>query len=225
MPVTARRSTAAKALAAEFVGTAALATAVVGSGIMAEQLAGGNGAVALMANAVATGAALRVLIAVLGPLSGAHLNPVVSLAAAWWRDIDAGHAVARVVVQSLGGVAGVAVSHAMYALPLLQAGTIARTGPGIWLGEMVATSGLVAVIRLCPSGLAGTVVSLYIVAAYWFTSSTSFANPALTMARGLTGTFTGIRPSDTIAFIAAQAVGAVAGVLVSTLLSRGEAGE
>ncbi|MFN7978391.1 MAG: aquaporin [Vicinamibacterales bacterium] len=217
-------SVAWRALSSEFVGTAMLATAVVGSGIMAEQLAGGNGAVALMANAVATGAALRVLIAVLGPLSGAHLNPVVSLAAAWWREIDASHAVARVVVQSLGAVAGVAVSHAMYALPLLQAGTIARTGPGIWLGEVLATSGLVTVIRLCPSALAGTAVSLYIVSAYWFTSSTSFANPALTMARGLTGTFTGIRPSDTIAFIAAQAVGAVAGVLLSTLLVRDEAG-
>lgn len=210
------------AVAAELVGTAVLTTAVVGSGIMAERLAGGNAAIALLANAIATGAALAVLIAVLGPVSGAHLNPLVSIASAWWGTIEAAEAAARVAVQVLGAAAGVGVAHAMFGLPLLQGGTTVRADPGLWFSEFVATSGLVTVVRLCPPALAAPVVSLYIVSAYWFTASTSFANPALTVARSLTSTFTGIRPVDTVAFIGAQAAGAIAGIVLSAWLSRGE---
>ena len=221
VPVT-RRIVVTPAVAGELVGTAVLTTAVVGSGIMAERLAGGNAAVALLANTIATGAALAVLIAVLGPVSGAHLNPVVSVASAWWSTIDAGQAAARAMVQVLGAALGVGVAHAMYGLPLVQAGTTVRSAPGLWISEFVATCGLVTVVRLCPRALAAPVVSLYIVSAYWFTASTSFANPALTIARSLTSTFTGIRPVDTVAFIGAQAAGAIAGVLLAAWLSRDE---
>ncbi len=221
VPVT-RRIVVTPAVAGELVGTAVLTTAVVGSGIMAERLAGGNAAVALLANTIATGAALAVLIAVLGPVSGAHLNPVVSVASACWSTIDAGQAAARAMVQVLGAALGVGVAHAMYGLPLVQAGTTVRSDPGLWISEFVATCGLVTVVRLCPRALAAPVVSLYIVSAYWFTASTSFANPALTIARSLTSTFTGIRPVDTVAFIGAQAAGAIAGVLLAAWLSRDE---
>ena len=213
VPVT-RRIVVTPAVAGELVGTAVLTTAVVGSGIMAERLAGGNAAVALLANTIATGAALAVLIAVLGPVSGAHLNPVVSVASAWWSTIDAGQAAARAMVQVLGAALGVGVAHAMYGLPLVQAGTTVRSAPGLWISEFVATCGLVTVVRLCPRALAAPVVSLYIVSAYWFTASTSFANPAVTLARTVTRTFAGIRAEDAPGFVFGQLVGAAAATML-----------
>lgn len=201
-------------LAAEFLGTAGLLAAVVGSGIMAERLAGGNVAIALLANTLATGAALVALILTFAPVSGAHFNPAVSVSAALngdspWREMSL-----YFVVQILGAVAGVAVANAMFDLPAFFASTKVRTGAGQWLGEFIATFGLVAVIiavgrrhKPLPTALA---VAAYITAAYWFTSSTSFANPAVTVARSLSDTFAGISPANVPAFIAAQLAGAVA---------------
>lgn len=197
---------------AEFGGTAALLAVVVGSGVMAERLAQGNPAIALLANAVATGAGLYVLIALLGPISGAHFNPVVTVAM-WWRgDQGAGEAMSYVFAQVLGALAGVWLAHLMFDLNVWQIGVKVRTGWGQWISEAVATAGLLASILIALRHRPGAIPALvgsYIAAAYWFTASTSFANPAATLARSLTGTFAGIRPVDAAGFILAQLSGAI----------------
>ena len=204
-------------LAGEFIGTAFLLATVVGSGIMAERLAGGNIAIALLGNTIPTGAILYVLITVFGPVSGAHFNPAVTLAFALKRDIGAGPALAYVAVQVAGGILGVVAAHAMFEAPIWQYSTHMRTGEAQWLAEAIATFGLLATIfgalraRGQPVALA---VGLYITAAYWFTASTSFANPAVTIARSLTDTFSGIRPLDMPWFIMAQLSGAMAALVV-----------
>lgn len=198
-------------LAAEGVGTAFLLAGVVGSGIMGEALAGGDAALALLGNTVATGALLAVLILVLGPVSGAHLNPAVTLAFLVRREIAPGAAARYVVAQVAGGLAGTAVAHLMFGAPLFLASETARTGPGQWTGEAVATFGLVATIlgarRFRPEAVPWA-VGLFIAAGYWFTSSTAFANPAVTVARAFTDTFSGIAPAHAPAFIACQILGA-----------------
>ena len=215
-------------LAAEFVGTALLLATVVGSGIMAENLAGGNVAIALLGNTVATGAILMVLILIFGPISGAHFNPAVTFAFLLRRDIGSSDAAVYVAVQVAGGLAGTLVAHLMFEEPLLMLGATARTGIGQWTGEAVATFGLVGTILGCLRARPEAVpyaVGLFITAGYWFTSSTSFANPAVTIARSLSDTFAGIRPADAPAFIAMQFAGAA---LATALfgwfaLARGEA--
>jgi glycerol uptake facilitator-like aquaporin len=200
-------------LVAEALGTGLLLAAVVGSGIMGEWLAAGNVAVALLANSLATGAALVVLISIFAPLSGAHFNPAVTLYFAVRREIGPATAGAYIVVQILGAVAGVYLAHAMFALPIIELSTKLRDGPAQWLAEFVATLGLLATIagaiRFMPASTP-TLVGLYITAAYWFTASTSFANPAVTIARSLTNTFAGIAPASAPAFIVAQFAAAVA---------------
>jgi len=194
-------------LAAEFLGTALLLAAVVGSGIMAERLADGNVAVALLANAIATGAALVVLITILGPISGAHFNPCVSLMMAMRREMGWGQAALYIMVQFVAAVAGVWLAHAMFALPVLEVSNHLRDGAPQWLAEAVATFGLLltimGAIRFAPASTP-MLVGLYITAAYWFTASTSFANPAVTVARMLSDSFAGIAPSSVAGFIAAQ---------------------
>jgi len=191
-----------------------LVCAVVGSGIMAEPLAGGNAAVALLANTIATGAALAALILMFARISGAHFNPVVSLSTAINGDVSWGDALFYMLVQFIGALLGVALANLMFELPAFFASTKARTGFSQWLGEFVATFGLVgliiAVSRRHKTMAVALGVAGYITAAYWCTSSTSFANPAVTIARSLTDTFTGIRPADVPAFIAIQLLGAVA---------------
>ena len=197
--------------AAEAVGTALLLAAIVGSGIMAERLSGGNIGLALLANAVATGGALVAVIFAFGPISGAHLNPVVTLADAWQRGIAWGDVPAYVGAQVAGAIVGVGTANLMFGLPLFSASQHARTGGPLWLGEFVATFGLVAVIWGCARGNSAATpfaVAAFIVGAYWFTSSTSFANPAVTIARSLSDTFAGIRPVDAPPFIAAELAGA-----------------
>jgi glycerol uptake facilitator-like aquaporin len=203
-------------LAAEALGTALLLAVVVGSGIMGERLAGGNAALALLANTLATGAGLVVLIMVFGPVSGAHFNPAVTLVFALRRELPARTALAYVAVQVAGAVVGVLAAHAMFAEPIWQISTKLRDGPAQALSEFVATFGLIATIlgtlrfRAEATPLA---VGLYITAAYWFTASTSFANPAVTLARSLSNTFAGIAPGSAPAFIAAQIAGALAGLM------------
>jgi glycerol uptake facilitator-like aquaporin len=215
--------------AAEFLGTAFLVAAVVGSGIMGERLAGANVALALLANTLATAAALAALILTFRPVSGAHLNPVVSLAEAFLRGLTWGEACLYVVAQVSGGIFGAACADIMFALPLFSLSHHARTGAPLWFSEFVATFGLILIIRGC-SRLAlhwlPVAVACYIAAAYWFTASTSFANPAVTIARSLSDTFAGIRPVDVLPFIAAQAGGGFSAVLVFEWLSpqRNEAG-
>ena len=210
-------------LAAEFIGTLFLLAAVVGSGIMGEALAGGNDAIALLGNTAATGAMLAVLITVFGPISGAHFNPAVTLAFVLRREIAGGLAVAYVIAQALGGLAGMMLAHAMFDLDLLQSATKARAGAGQWLAEGLATFGLVATIlgtlRARPSAVPA-MVGLYITAGYWFTASTSFANPAVTLARAWTDTFSGILPAHAPAFVLAQLVGAAAAVALFRWLER-----
>lgn len=213
----------ARRLAAEALGAFFLFAGVIGSGIMAEQLAGGNVAIALLANTLATGAILYVLIEVLGPVSGAHFNPVVTLAFRLDREIGTRLALAYVAAQLAGGVLGVLAAHLMFDLELLQLSGKARTGIGQWAGELVATFGLVLFILVGVRRRPATVpavVALYIAAAYWFTSSTSFANPAITLARSLSDTFAGIAPADVPLFVAAQVVGAILAVGVSRWLDR-----
>jgi glycerol uptake facilitator-like aquaporin len=206
-------------LLAEGLGSLLLAATVIGSGIMAEQLAGGNLAVALLANTGATVAVLAVLIALLGPVSGAHFNPVVSLVMALRRTFSWREAGAYAVVQTLGCCAGALLAHAMFALPLLQSSLHVRTGIGQWLAEVVATMGLIlVVVGHRRASDAPWMVAGWIGAAYWFTASTSFANPAITIARSLSNTFAGIRPLDTPAFILAQLGGALLGLGVARLL-------
>src|SRR5476651_1332974 len=200
-------------LAAEFFGTAALLIAVVGSGIMAERLAGGNMAVALLANALATGAALVVLITILGPVSGAHFNPSVTLYFALRGEMSWRIAALYALTQFAAAIAGVWLAQAMFALPLLQISTHLRDGPPQGLAEFIATFGLLAAIiggiRFAP-GAVPMLVGLYITGAYWFTASTSFANPAVTVARSLTGSFAGIAPGSAPGFIAAQLAATIA---------------
>ena len=213
-------------LLAEFVGTALLLAAVVGSGIMGVALAQGNDAVALLANAGATAAALYVLIVLLGPLSGAHFNPVVTLALRLRGEISRGDAAAYVGTQVVAAIAGVLLAHAMFDLMLIQPGTHVRSGAAQWLSEGVATFGLVLTILVGRRQRAAAVPALvasYIFAAYWFTASTSFANPAVTLARSLTQTFAGIRPADAPGFIAAQIAGMALGLVVARLLALDDA--
>lgn len=205
-------------LAAEFVGTAILLATVVGSGIMAETLAGGNVAIALLGNTIPTGAILFVLITILGPVSGAHFNPVVSLAFSLVGDMRAREAFLYVMAQVAGAIAGVWLAHLMFDLSVVQVSTKMRFGPGQWISEAIAAGGLIltifATLRSRAEAVAQT-VSLYIVAAYWFTASTSFANPAVTIARALSDTFAGIRPQDAPAFMIAQILGCVLALLLT----------
>ena len=210
-------------LAAELIGTAFLLAAVVGSGIMAQRLAGGNVAIALLCNTIPTGAILMVLILIFGPLSGAHFNPVVSAAFAFRRELAATDAALYVAAQLAGGIVGVWVAHLMFDLAPLQLSQTVRAGPGQWLSESVATFGLLLTIFGCLASAPKAVpyaVGLYITAAYWFTASTSFANPAVTVARSLSDTFAGIAPADAPAFIVAQIIGATAAVIVGGWLWR-----
>ncbi|MEL6563815.1 MAG: MIP/aquaporin family protein [Pseudomonadota bacterium] len=205
-------------LVAEGLGTALLLVSVIGSGIMGEGLSDGNVAIALLANAIATGCMLYCIITVLGPISGAHFNPAVTLAFALRGEIGIVMALAYVIVQVAGGLLGVWATHAMFDLPLLQVSeTLHRTGPAQWWSEGIATFGLLFVIfgglKSRPDAVP-TLVALYITGAYWFTSSTSFANPAVTLARGFSDTFAGIYPGHIAAFVAVQCVAAVLSVAV-----------
>jgi glycerol uptake facilitator-like aquaporin len=203
-------------VAAEAVGSAFLLAAVIGSGIMAEQLAAGNVALALLCNTLATGAILIVLVLALGPISGAHLNPAVSFVFALRRELTARLFLLYAVSQLTGAVVGVLLAHAMFNEPVIQLSTTVRAGPGQWLAEAVATCGLVGTILCTAKSRPGSVayaVGLYISAAYWFTSSTSFANPAVTAARALSDTFAGISAANAPAFVIAQVAGAFVGFL------------
>ncbi|MDJ0955764.1 MAG: MIP/aquaporin family protein [Arenicellales bacterium] len=218
-----------KRLLSEALGTMGLLTAVIGSGIMAERLADGNVAIALMGNTFPTGAMLMVLILVFGPVSGAHFNPAVTLAFVIRREIAVGHAVMYVAVQIIGGLAGALIAHAMFELPLTQLSDTARSGPAQWLSEWVATFGLVATIlgtlRFRPQAVPYA-VGLFITAAYWFTASTSFANPAVTIARAFTDTFSGIYPMHVPAFVVAQLIGAgTAAFILGWLLKPSAVGQ
>jgi glycerol uptake facilitator-like aquaporin len=206
----------ARRLAAEALGTGLLLMIVIGSGIMGERLAGGNAAIALLGNTLATGAGLVVLITIFGPLSGAHFNPAVTMAFVLRREMTAALAAGYMIVQILGGVAGVWAAHAMFAEPIFQVSARLRDGPAQGFAEFVATFGLIGTIlgslRFRPEATPW-MVGLYITSAYWFTASTSFANPAVTIARCLSNTFAGIAPSSAPLFIAAQLLGAVAAVM------------
>jgi len=213
-------------LFAEWLGTAFLLAVVVGSGIMAERLSGGNTGVALMANALATGGGLIALILTFGGISGAHFNPAVTLAAALRRELSSRDASLYVLAQLAGAFCGVAAAHGMFGEALFFASQHVRTGPAQWWSEFIATFGLLAVIFGCSRSRPEAVpyaVASYIVGAYWFTASTSFANPAVTLARAASDTFAGIRPMDAPAFIAAQLVGAVTATLVFGWLLRDKA--
>ena len=199
-------------LVAELLGTLILVATVVGSGIMGQQLSGGNDAVALLGNTLATGCILAIIILIFGPVSGAHFNPAVTLAFYIRGQIQTGVAVVYVVVQIVGGFLGTLLAHFMFEMTLIQQSTQARTGIAQWGSEVVATFGLVLTIFACLKHRAEVIpfaVGLYISAGYWFTSSTSFANPAVTIARGFTDTFSGIQPEHIMGFIAAQLAGAV----------------
>lgn len=209
--------------ASEAVGTGFLLAAVVGSGIMGERLSGGNVAIALLANTLATGAMLVALILTFGPISGAHFNPAVTLVEAWegglgWREVPG-----YLAAQTAGAFAGVAAAHLMFGEPIFRASRHSRTGSAQWFSEFVATFGLVCVIRGCGSRRPSAVpfaVGAYIMGAYWFTASTSFANPAVTLARSASDTFAGIRPDDVPGFIVAQLAGAAAGALLVGGIAR-----
>jgi glycerol uptake facilitator-like aquaporin len=198
-------------LTAEWIGTFSMLATVIGSGIMAERLADGNIAIALLGNTIPTGAILVVLIMVFGPISGAHLNPAVTLAFAIRRDISKKDSALYVIARVFGGISGVLVAHLMFDNPLFDPSTTIRTVIGQWVGEIVATFGLVGTILGCLKFRAEAIpfaVGLYITAAYWFTSSTSFANPAVTIARGFSNTFAGIQPTDVAAFVGVQLLAA-----------------
>ena len=212
----------ARRAAAEACGTALLLAAVVGSGIMGERLAQGNAAIALLANSLATGFALAALIVAFGPRTGAHFNPVVTLALAFRGDFAKREVLPYIASQFLGALAGVAVAHAMFDLPLIQYSAKARSSVGLWFSEIVATLGLVFVVLSCDSKRpwsAPLAVAGYIAAAYWFTASTSFANPAVTLARGFTDTFAGIDLNHVAPFIAAQTLGAGLAIWLDRFLS------
>lgn len=211
------RITFARRLVAEALGTALLLAAVVGSGIMGERLSGGNVAIALLANTLATGAMLVALILTFGPISGAHFNPAVTLADAWQRGIAWRHVPGYVTAQIIGGFMGVATAHLMFGEPVFEISRHVRAGPAQIFSEFVATFGLVAVIWGCVrlrSSAVPFAVGAYITGAYWFTSSTSFANPAVTLARSMTDTFSGIRPADVPGFLVAQLAGSAAATAV-----------
>jgi glycerol uptake facilitator-like aquaporin len=201
-------------LAAEALGTALLLTVVIGSGIMAERLAGGNTAIALLANTLATIGGLYVLIEIFGPVSGAHFNPAVSAVMAWRGDLPRSSLLPYIGVQLLGAVLGAWLAHAMFDLPVVQLSAKARYGAGQWIAEAVATAGLLLVILRAPPGRAAAMVAAYIGAAYWFTASTSFANPAAAFGRMFSDTFAGIAPSGAPAFVLAQLVGAAIGTAI-----------
>ena len=214
-----------RAVASEFLGTLLLFATVVGSGIMGETLSGGNIAVALLANALATGAMLFVLINIFGSTSGAHFNPAVTVAMAATGRLSVSHVVPFIVAQMAGGILGVILAHAMFDLPLLQVSTKVRWGTGQWVAEATAIFGLLLTIfglLRSKSDIIPQAVALYIVGAYWFTASTSFANPAITIARSVTNTFSGIAPSCALAFIAAQIAGGVLAVLAAQKLFGGQ---
>jgi glycerol uptake facilitator-like aquaporin len=208
---------------AESLGTAFLLAGVVGSGIMAAKLAGGNGALALLCNTLPTGAILTVLILTFGPVSGAHFNPAVSIALALRRESSPGVAAMYIGAQLVGAIVGVWAAHLMFELPLWQLSATVRTGSGQWFAEGVATFGLLLTIFGCGARTPAAIpyaVGLYITAAYWFTASTSFANPAVTIARALSDTYAGIAPTGVLAFIAAQLLGMVAAVALARWLWR-----
>jgi glycerol uptake facilitator-like aquaporin len=215
-------------LIAEFAGTAFLVAAVVGSGIMGEKLSGGNVAIALLANTIATGAALVALICTFSSISGAHFNPAVTLGEAIQGNIAWTESLAYMLVQIVGGITGTVVAHLMFGFPWGTLSLHARHGWALVLGEFVASFGLLLVIRGCsllPSNTVPFAVASYITAAYWFTSSTSFANPAVTLARSLSNTFSGIQPADVPLFIVAQVAGAVSATfLFGSLVARSDAG-
>jgi len=207
--------TLSRRLVAEFVGTALLLAVVIGSGIMGERLAGGNVAIALLGNTLATGAGLVVLIHMFGPISGAHFNPVVTLAVLLGRQIGGRVAILYVIAQIAGAIAGAWLAHAMFGEPIIQISHKLRPGPAQGLSELVATFGLIGTILATQARrpeFTSVAVGLYITAAYWFTASTSFANPAVTVARSLSDTFAGIAPQSAPLFIVAQIAGALAGV-------------
>ncbi len=213
----------ARKLAAEGLGTAFLLAIVVGSGIMGERLAGGNDAIALLANSIATGAGLVVLILAFGPISGAHFNPAVTLIALLRKELSLALALAYVVTQIVGAYAGVASAHLMFDLPAYTLSTHARHGFGQWWSEFIATFGLLLVILSCVRHRPTSVpfaVAAYITSAYWFTASTSFANPAVTLARATTNTFSGIFPGDVAGLVVAQIVGAVTALRFFVWLSK-----
>jgi glycerol uptake facilitator-like aquaporin len=217
------KASLAQRAVAECLGTVFLLAAVVGSGIMAAKLAGGNGALALLCNTLPTGAILTVLILTFGPISGAHFNPAVSTAMALRGQLPARSTAIYIGAQVIGGVLGVWAAHLMFELPLWQVAATTRAGPGQWFAEAVATFGLVLTILGCGARTPSAVpyaVGLYITAAYWFTASTSFANPAVTIARSLSDTFAGIAPAGVIAFIAAQFIGMFAAVALGGWLWR-----
>jgi len=217
-----------RAILAEALGSFLLFATVIGSGIMGERLAGGNVAIALLGNTLATGAILFVLIAMLGPVSGAHFNPAVTLVTRLRGEISSRTGLAYVAAQLAGGILGVWVAHLMFDLPILQLSSKLRSGPGQLAGEAIATFGLILTIlgtvRMRPAAVPAS-VALYITAAYWFTSSTSFANPAITVARSLSDSFAGIAPACVPGFIAAQLVGAIAAYLVGSALFAGPSRE
>lgn len=215
------KSSLAQRVFAEGLGTAFLLAAVAGSGIMAQRLADGNAALALLCNTLPTGAILAVLILVFAPVSGAHFNPAVSVAFALRGSLSWPHAATYIAVQIMGGIIGVWAAHAMFELPLWQLSTTIRTGPAQWFAESVATFGLLLTILGCAARAPIAVpyaVGLYITSAYWFTASTSFANPAVTIARSLTDTFAGIAPTDAPAFVGAQFAGMFAALAVARWL-------
>lgn len=209
-----------RAAAAEFMATAFLLIAIVGSGIAAERLSGGNVGLALLANAIATGGALFALIVVFGPVSGAHMNPVVTLAASMLGGLGTVTAAFYIAAQISGGVVGVWLAHIMFDMPVLETSRHVRAGIGQWTAEVIATLGLLSVIWGCrahQTSVAAAAVAAYITGAYWFTASTSFANPAVTIARALTDSFAGIRPADVAGFLLAQGVGLLLAVPVLKL--------
>jgi glycerol uptake facilitator-like aquaporin len=217
------KSSLAQRIVAEALGTAFLLSAVVGSGIMAANLSGGNAALALLCNTLPTGAILAVLILMFGTVSGAHFNPVVSIAFALRGELTARALLLYIAGQIVGGIAGVWAAHLMFELPLWQISATVRTGPGQWFAEGVATFGLVMTILGCIARTPASVpyaVGLYITSAYWFTASTSFANPAVTIARSLSNTFAGIAPTGVIAFIGAQLLGMLVAVVLAPWLWR-----
>ena len=201
-------------LAGEALGTALLLAVVIGSGVMAERLAGGNAAIALLANTLATVGGLYVLIEVFGPVSGAHFNPVVSAVMAFRGELPKASLLPYIAAQLLGALLGAWLAHAMFDLPILQVSAKVRTGTGQWIAEAVATAGLLLVILRAPAGRASAMVAAYIGAAYWFTASTSFANPAAVFGRMLTDSFAGIAPGSAIGFVLSQVAGAAIGAAI-----------
>lgn len=207
-------------LLAEGLGTALLLAVVIGSGVMAERLAGGNIALALLANTLATVFGLYVLIELFGPVSGAHFNPAVSLAMAWRGQLEARLLLPYIAAQLLGAMLGAWLAHAMFEMPLLQLSTKLRSGPAQWLAEGVASAGLLLVILRAPAARVSSLVAAYIGAAYWFTASTSFANPAAAFGRMFSDSFAGIAPVSVPGFVAAQLLGAMAGLLLHRWLQQ-----